>query len=53
MCPSMDSPPTGALIALDPLVARVLAPNASPFTFTGTLPIWTLSWRYPESTDCQ
>lgn len=32
----MDSPPTGALIALDPLVARVLAPNPSPFTFTGT-----------------
>jgi glyoxylase-like metal-dependent hydrolase (beta-lactamase superfamily II) len=28
--------PTGALIRLEPLVARVLAPNASPYTFTGT-----------------
>ena len=27
---------TGDCIALDPLVARVLAPNPSPFTFTGT-----------------
>ena len=34
-CP-MESPPTGAHVALDPLVARVLAPNPSPFTFTGT-----------------
>lgn len=32
----MESHPTGALIALEPLVARVLAPNPSPFTFTGT-----------------
>jgi len=27
---------TGLCIALEPLVARVLAPNPSPFTFTGT-----------------
>lgn len=32
----MESPATGALVALDLLVARVLAPNPSPFTFTGT-----------------
>lgn len=36
MVAAMESPPTGACIALDPLVARVLAPNPSPFTFTGT-----------------
>jgi glyoxylase-like metal-dependent hydrolase (beta-lactamase superfamily II) len=28
--------PTGRLMPLSPLVARVLAPNPSPFTFTGT-----------------
>ena len=28
--------PTGEVIALEPLVSRVLAPNPSPFTFTGT-----------------
>ncbi|MFB0612589.1 MBL fold metallo-hydrolase [Aurantiacibacter poecillastricola] len=28
--------PTGEVERLEPLVARVLAPNASPFTFTGT-----------------
>jgi glyoxylase-like metal-dependent hydrolase (beta-lactamase superfamily II) len=28
--------PTGELIQLEPLVARVLAPNPSPYTFTGT-----------------
>lgn len=28
--------PTGQLVLLEPLVARVLAPNPSPFTFTGT-----------------
>ncbi len=28
--------PTGDVEQLEPLVARVLAPNASPFTFTGT-----------------
>lgn len=28
--------PTGRLIALEPLVSRILAPNPSPFTFTGT-----------------
>ncbi len=28
--------PTGVLMALSPLVARVLAPNPSPFTYTGT-----------------
>ncbi len=35
----MDIPtdaPTGLAIALDPLVTRVLAPNPSPFTYTGT-----------------
>lgn len=38
----MDAPfdlttlPTGVAISLSPLVARVLAPNPSPFTFTGT-----------------
>src|SRR3546814_3810101 len=32
----MDVPPTGERIALDPLVARVLAPNSSPYTYTGT-----------------
>jgi glyoxylase-like metal-dependent hydrolase (beta-lactamase superfamily II) len=32
----MEAPPTGERIALDPLVARVLAPNPSPYTFTGT-----------------
>ncbi|MEP9357740.1 MBL fold metallo-hydrolase [Sphingomonas sp. KR3-1] len=28
--------PTGLAIALDPLVTRLLAPNPSPFTYTGT-----------------
>ena len=28
--------PTGVAMPLSPLVARVLAPNPSPFTFTGT-----------------
>ena len=28
--------PTGTVEQLEPLVARVLAPNASPFTYTGT-----------------
>ncbi|MBJ7377793.1 MBL fold metallo-hydrolase [Sphingobium sp.] len=28
--------PTGVLMPLSPLVARVLAPNPSPFTYTGT-----------------
>ena len=32
----MAVPPTGAAIQLEPLVARVLAPNPSPFTHTGT-----------------
>ncbi|RVT40678.1 MBL fold metallo-hydrolase [Sphingobium algorifonticola] len=38
----MDAPfditslPTGVLMPLSPLVSRVLAPNPSPFTFTGT-----------------
>lgn len=35
----MDIPtdaPTGLAMALDPLVTRVLAPNPSPFTYTGT-----------------
>ena len=28
--------PTGLAMALDPLVTRILAPNPSPFTYTGT-----------------
>jgi len=32
----MTEAQTGAAIALDPLVTRVLAPNPSPFTYTGT-----------------
>lgn len=32
----MPEPPTGVAIELEPLVARVLAPNPSPFTHTGT-----------------
>ena len=32
----MAAPQTGVPIALDALVTRVLAPNASPYTFTGT-----------------
>ncbi len=32
----MDAPLTGERIALEPLVARVLAPNPSPYTYTGT-----------------
>ena len=32
----MDNPPTGLAQTLSPLVRRVLAPNPSPFTFTGT-----------------
>ena len=34
--PGMDALPTGDCIAYEPLVARVLAPNPSPFTYTGT-----------------
>lgn len=32
----MAAPPTGERVQLEPLVARVLAPNPSPFTHTGT-----------------
>ncbi|RYY46245.1 MAG: MBL fold metallo-hydrolase [Sphingomonadales bacterium] len=32
----MDEMPTGLLDALDPLIGRVLAPNPSPYTYTGT-----------------
>ena len=32
----MAEPPTGVPVQLEPLVARVLAPNPSPFTHTGT-----------------
>jgi hypothetical protein len=32
----MAEHPTGIPIQLEPLVVRVLAPNASPYTFTGT-----------------
>ena len=34
---TVDDMPTGLTIELHPLVRRVLAPNPSPFTFTGTL----------------
>jgi len=33
---TMDTLPTGDCIAYEPLVARVLATNPSPFTYTGT-----------------
>lgn len=33
---SMEDAPTGVAMALDALVTRVLAPNPSPFTYTGT-----------------
>lgn len=32
----MGNPPTGESMAVEPLVARVLAPNPSPYTYTGT-----------------
>ena len=32
----LNSLPTGVSMSLSPLVSRVLAPNSSPFTFTGT-----------------
>ncbi len=32
----MEDAPTGVAMALDALVTRVLAPNPSPFTYTGT-----------------
>ncbi|CAN5439374.1 MBL fold metallo-hydrolase [soil metagenome] len=32
----MGDTPTGVCMALDPLVTRVLAPNPSPFSYTGT-----------------
>lgn len=32
----MDALPTGDCIVLDDLVARILAPNPSPYTYTGT-----------------
>ncbi|MES1985318.1 MAG: MBL fold metallo-hydrolase [Pseudomonadota bacterium] len=32
----LNSLPTGVSMSLSPLVSRVLAPNPSPFTFTGT-----------------
>ena len=32
----MNDFPTGVAMALEPLVTRVLAPNPSPFTYTGT-----------------
>ena len=32
----LDDLPTGTLMRLSPLVGRVLAPNPSPFTYTGT-----------------
>ena len=33
---TMTNSPTGVAEAIDPLVTRVLAPNPSPFTYTGT-----------------
>ncbi|HEU4969502.1 MBL fold metallo-hydrolase [Sphingomonas sp.] len=32
----MDNPPVGQVVELEPLVRRVLAGNAGPFTYTGT-----------------
>ncbi len=32
----MPAHPTGIPIQLEPLVTRVLAPNASPYTYSGT-----------------
>ncbi|MDG5487034.1 MBL fold metallo-hydrolase [Sphingomonas sp. BGYR3] len=32
----MTAPPTGIAMRIDPLVLRVLAPNPSPYTYTGT-----------------
>ncbi|UZK66173.1 MBL fold metallo-hydrolase [Sphingomonas sp. M1-B02] len=32
----MTEVPTGVALSIDPLVTRVLAPNPSPYTFTGT-----------------
>lgn len=34
--PRMPEAPPGTLVQIEPLVARVLAPNPSPFTYTGT-----------------
>ncbi|TNE39552.1 MAG: MBL fold metallo-hydrolase [Sphingomonadales bacterium] len=34
--PEHDVPPTGEVISLSPLVSRILAPNPSAFTYTGT-----------------
>lgn len=34
--PMEEPPPTGIPIVLEPLVTRILAPNASPYTYTGT-----------------
>ena len=36
MAGGMDAPPTGIPLRIDPLVTRVLAPNPSAFTSTGT-----------------
>ncbi len=36
ICTAMAEHPTGIPIQLEPLVVRVLAPNPSPFTYTGT-----------------
>ncbi|HEX8442379.1 MAG TPA: MBL fold metallo-hydrolase [Allosphingosinicella sp.] len=32
----MPDAPTGQVITIDPLIRRILAPNPSPFTYTGT-----------------
>ena len=34
--PGMESWPTGIVERPEPLVRRLLAPNPSPFTYTGT-----------------
>ncbi|MGI4730607.1 MAG: MBL fold metallo-hydrolase [Janthinobacterium lividum] len=34
--PPTGTPPTGIAMPLEPLVTRILAPNPSPYTFTGT-----------------
>ena len=36
LIPAAREPPPRALTRLSPLVRRIVAPNASPFTFNGT-----------------
>jgi hypothetical protein len=41
--PDRSTWPTGLAVTLEPLVRRVLAPNASPYTYTGTQ-TYIVSW---------